>query len=65
MLKKNRETMKDWIGKKIKVIFFDGDKTNSKIGILKAELPDFVVLKLYDTEEAISKRKIIRMEVME
>jgi hypothetical protein len=55
----------DWIGKKIKIIFYDGKKVNSKVGILNNLTKDFVYLMLSDSEEAISVDKIIRMELME
>lgn len=55
----------DWVGKKVKVIFDDGVKINSKIGILQNQFGEFVFLKLNNNEEAISVKKIIRMELIE
>jgi hypothetical protein len=54
----------DWIGKKVKVIFYDGEKVNSKIGILKNQTDEFIYIQLYDSEEAISLDKVIRMELV-
>jgi hypothetical protein len=54
-----------WIGHKVKVVFFDGEKINSKIGVLKNVDSSFVYLKLSDNSEAISIRKIIRMELLD
>jgi hypothetical protein len=54
-----------WIGHKVKVVFFDGEKINSKTGVLKNVDSSFVYLKLSDNSEAISIRKIIRMELLD
>jgi hypothetical protein len=54
----------NWVGKKVKVIFYDGEKINSKTGILKNLTDEFVYLELYDSEEAIALDKIIRMELV-
>jgi hypothetical protein len=57
--------MNNWVGRRVKVVFFDGEKVNSKTGVLKGSDSSFVYLKLSDNSEAISKRKIIRMELLD
>ena len=55
----------EWDGRLVKVIFNDGERVNSKTGILKKQNSKFVFIEVSGTEEAISVDKIIRMELKE
>ena len=52
-----------FLDKKVKVIYDDGAHITLKIGILIDSDNDFLFLDTEEGEEAISKTKIIRMEL--
>lgn len=50
------------IGKKLRIIFYDGEKISSKVGTVTSEDQDFIVL---NKKDYIPKREIKRMEVQQ
>lgn len=57
--------MMDWVGRKVKVVFFDGERISYRVGELKSIDNGLVIISLSDTCEAIPIRRVIRMELVE
>ena len=54
----------DLIGKKVKLIFQDLNKTLIKIGVVKEISNDFVTIKTDKKTEIIPNSRVLRMEII-
>lgn len=59
------EQWKQFIGKKTKVIFNDGDYPKKKVGLISDVTDTHVILQTHERTEALNLNKIDRMELME
>ena len=53
----------NYINKKVKTVYDDGNRITTKKGILKNVGKSFLILKTEEGDEAISTSRIIRMEL--
>lgn len=56
--------MEGYLKKRIKLIYDDGNRITTKRGIL-ISVNDFIVIKTEEGDEAISRDRVIRMELSE
>lgn len=57
--------MLDYVGKRIKIIFDDGNKIVTKFGKLQSNDQNFLVFRSELGEEVVPINRIIRLEVLE
>ena len=55
---------KHLVGKKVKLVFDDRDKVSVAYGIITGYSDNFIFLNSNESDQAISKNKIIRIEVI-
>ena len=55
---------KEFIGKRVKIVFDDGRQIAIKEGTLLNATKEYIMIKSKDTEEAISTNRLVRIELL-